>query len=501
MSNLFYRNPRLLILVVCLIIVAGLSSYCMLPRMEDPPLRRRVAVINTRFPGADASRVESLVTEKLEAEIREIQEIKELRSISHLGVSTITIELRADVYDVDPVWSKVRDRIEDASRQFPDGVLKPRFDKINLAYALIVSLSWTQDDEPNYALLRRFALLLEDELKSIPGTEKVDIFGAPEEEISVEIKGSKLSSLGLTVMDVSRQIRASDAKVAAGQVRGRRGNLLLQVSGELDSLVRVGKTPIRCGRGGRWVRLADIAEINKGIVDPPDSLSLIGGRPAVALAVLVRSEHRIDQWSLAVDRSLKRFEEQLPLGIELDFVFKQNRYVQKRMAELLSNLLLGSLAVVAVIFVMMGWRNALIVGSALPLSALMVLAGMQMLDVPIHQISVTGLVIALGLLIDNAIVIVDEVRERSRAGTAPAEAVSRSVRHLVVPLFGSTLTTALAFAPIALMTGPVGEFVGSVAISVILAIFSSFVLAMTIVPALAAFSNRLKRRTTAVTWW
>ncbi len=182
-------------------------------------------------------------------------------------------------------------------------------------------------------------------------------------------------------------------------------------------------------------------------------------------------------------------------------MFDQNGYVQTRLSGLLVNLLIGGAAVIGVILVLMGWRNAVVVGAALPLSALMVLAGLRLLGIPIHQMSVTGLIIALGLLIDNAIVIVDEVSSRVREGLQPDRAVSDSVRHLALPLFGSTLTTALAFAPIALMQGPAGEFVGSIAISVILAIGSSFLLAMTVVPAVAAILKGQQGAVRAAVWW
>ncbi len=493
MSNLFYRNPRLLILAVSLILVAGFSSFYVLPRMEDPLLTERAANVNTRFPGADAERVESLVTEKIEEELREIDEIKEIRSSSRAGISTIAIELRDDVYKVDSVWSRIRDKIDDFTPNLPDGAFEPEFDQLDIkAYALIVALSWDRDSEPNYAILRRLAEQLEDEVRTVAGTEKVELFGDPDEEILVQIRPADLAALRLTVSDVSQQLFASDAKVSAGQVRGKTSDLVLEVDGELDTIARIGRTPINYGTDGRFVQLADIADIRRGYADPPGSLSLVNGRSAVALGVLVRSDYRIDHWSASVNEVLKQYEEQLPGGVELVNVFEQNRYVETRLAGLLFNLFLGGLAVLAVIWFMMGWRSAVIVGSALPLSALMVLAAMRFLAIPIHQMSVTGLIIALGLLIDNAIVMVDDVSEKLRGGIKAAEAVAKSVRHLAVPLFGSTLTTALAFGPIALMPGPAGEFVGSIAVSVILAIFSSFVLAMTVVPAFTALGIRLR---------
>ena len=197
MSNLFYHQPRLMVLTIALILVGGLSSYYVLPRMEDPLLTERAAMVITRYPGADAERVESLVTEKLEEELREIDEIKELRSISRAGVSTLNIELRDDLYEVDAVWSRVRDKLGDARPLLPADAFDPEFEQMNVrAYALIVALTWTQDSSPNYAILKRLAKQLDDEILAVSGTEEVDMFGDPEEEIIVEIDAARVASLG-----------------------------------------------------------------------------------------------------------------------------------------------------------------------------------------------------------------------------------------------------------------------------------------------------------------
>ncbi len=486
LTLLFYSNPRLLALSIGLILVSGLSSFYLLPRMEDPLLTPRVAIVNTLYPGADPERVESLVTEVIEEELREIEQIKELRSTSRANVSTITVELMDSVTDPQPIWSRVRDKVNDAAAKLPREALPPLFDSLKVrAYALIVALNWDSDQPVSYAVLRRLAEELEERLKTAPGTEKVDVFGEPAEEFLVTVEPEQLTSLGISIDQLMQQIRQSDAKVAAGQLRGERGEIQFEVSGELDTLARLSDTPIVFGSQQQSLRLGDIAEISKGIADPPESIAWIQGRRGIALGVLTRTDSRIDHWTERADTVLQQFQAELPSGIGLVEVFQQNRYVSERLANLLGNLILGGVAVVLVIFWLMGWRSALIVGAALPLSALMVMSGLRFMEIPIHQMSVTGLILALGLLIDNAIVMVDDVRERLREASA-AQALSDSVRHLSGPLFGSTLTTALAFAPIALMPGPAGEFVGSIAVSVMLAIGSSLLLAMTVIPALTA---------------
>ncbi|PQO28543.1 AcrB/AcrD/AcrF family protein [Bremerella cremea] len=491
MFNAFYRDKRLLVLSIAVIIVAGLSSYFVLPRLEDPTLTPRFAIVTTLFPGARADRVEVLVSDRMEEELQEIEEIKEIRSTSRAGASAMVIELRDDVYEVGEIWSRIRDKIDDAKALFPEGVGEPDIEMITTkAYASILGLKWTLDDKPNYAILLRLSEQLEDRMRAIPGTEDVEAFGDPEEEIAVEVRQAQLASVGLNAADVAQQLAASDAKLSAGQVRSTESDFLMEVDSELDSIDRIASTPIRYGSNGRFVRLGDVATVQKGIVQPPSSMAIVNGAHAVILGTLVRSDFRLDLWNAEAQQVVADFEAHLPRGVEVVHMFEQSPYVEARLVNLLWNLLMGGAAVVFVIFFLMGWRSAIVVGAALPLSAFMVLAGMRFMEIPMHQMSITGLIIALGLLIDNAIVMVDEVKTRMEEGDGAAHAVAAATRHLAIPLFGSTLTTGLAFAPIALMPGPAGEFVGTIAISVMLAISSSFILAMTVTPALAAiFEN------------
>ena len=501
MSRLLYDNRRLLVLLIALATVAGLSSFFVLPRMEDPVLTQRAAIVNTLYPGAAPERVEALVTEPIEEELQEIPEIKEIRSTSRSGVSTIVIELLDNVYEADEVWSRVRDKIDDAQPLLPPETSDPDFDLLEVtAYATIVGVAWDGpvEDGPaaaggaNYAVIRRLAEELEQRLRSVRGTREVDTFGDPAEEITIEFDPATLATLGLTPQMVAAQLSDSDAKAAAGLLRTSQGNLLLEVDSQLDTVRRIAAIPIRYGgslgeaEAGRFVTLGAVADVRKGIADPPRRLAIIDGKPAIALGALVRDSERVDLWAERTEKVIQQFAGELPPAVKLVRVFDQSGYVETRLSTLMGNLLVGASAVMLVIWLMMGWRSAVVVGAALPLASLMVLAGMRQLGIPIHQMSVTGLIIALGLLIDNAIVMVDEVGERMREGDDPGVAVSKSVKNLAAPLFGSTLTTMLSFAPIALMPGPAGEFVGAIAISVMLAVGASFLLAVSVTPAMAA---------------
>ncbi|PIE24223.1 MAG: acriflavine resistance protein B [Planctomycetota bacterium] len=487
MSNAFFRNPRLVVLTLLVILVAGLSALELLPRREDPKLTGRFGSVTTRFPGATAERVEALVTEKLEQELEQLSEIKELQSSSRRGFSSIQVKLRDEITDADPVWSKLRDKIAAASLLFPAGVLAPELDdEVVDASTLILGLSWNSDAPVRRGILRRFAESLSDRVRRVSGTKKTLLYGAAEEEILVRVDELQARALGLSAAAISQAIEGTDAKVAAGRMRSSRSEFLIGVEGELSSLAALRDIPLRSS-DGRILRLGEIARVERSERAPMREKAYLGGGEGVAVSVTMMEGRRIDRWAADVQAQVEEFRRQLPSTVRLEVLFDQSRYVQVRLAELMGNFLLGALLVGLVIWFMMGWRSALLVGSALPLASLMVLGAMRLMEIPLHQMSVTGLIIALGLLIDNAIVIVDEVRTRLRTGLAAAEAISRSVQHLFVPLLGSTLTTVFAFMPIVLMPGAVGEFVGSIGLSVILALLSSFFLAMTVVPALTGY--------------
>ncbi|MDJ0688557.1 MAG: efflux RND transporter permease subunit [Xenococcaceae cyanobacterium MO_188.B32] len=489
MFTLFYRHVRLLILTIILIFVWGISSYLALPRLEDPELVSRFATVKTFFPGAKAEIVEALVTKKIEDELIEIEEIDNYESTSSTGSSIISIELKDSVKkeQVDAIWSRVQNKIDRVKPELPANITEPELEKGKVkAYALITALTWQQNDSPNYAILRRQAEALKDRLKTISGTEEIELFGERDEEILVAINPSLITSYNLTAADIARQIQQSDAKVSAGLLRNSDNDLSIEIAGELDTLERIRNIPISFGSNGQFIRLQDLATVSKGVSFPANELTLISDRPAVTLAVHIESASRLDLWATRADKVLAEFKAGLPKGIGLQTVFAQSNYVEARLNGLIFNLVLGAGLVFVVTLLMMGWRSAIIVGTALPLSVLMVFGWMNVMGIPLHQMSITGLIVALGILIDNAIVMVDEVTNHLERGFKAKDAITNSIDRLAVPLLSSTITTILAFLPIALLPGATGEFVGAIGLSVILAVSSSLFLALTVIPALTA---------------
>ena len=273
------------------------------------------------------------------------------------------------------------------------------------------------------------------------------------------------------------------------------------MDGALDSLERIRSIPLQIGAYGASARLSQVAEVSRGVRRPAAQQALVRGHPAVVVAATVASGARVDQWAQAARQQLEQVRATLPAGLGLHTVLDQSRYVQERLDGVIGNLITGSLLVVAVSVLMLGGRAALVVGAALPLTALMVLGCMRVLEVPLHQMSATGLVIALGLLIDNAIIVVDELQQRLRDGTPPGEAVRQTTRYLLVPMLAATLTTVLALVPIATSPGATGEFIGTIGLTVILALASSLLLSLTVILALAARLHRWQPLGPAVGWW
>lgn len=490
MSTLFFRNKRIFALTLLMILAAGISALVTIGRQEDPTITNLFATIVTPYPGADPARVEALVTEKIEDELRKIAEIDEITSVSRSGISVIRVELSQFISDetIEQTWSEIRDALGDAARNFPAGVREPDFDNDRTgAYTAISAILPRPGTETNPAIVRRYAEILQDRLRGLSGTKLVRLFGARQEEILVEIDPRKLASLGLTTEQVSSAIGRADAKVRAGQIRGTQSDLLIEVSGEIKSLERIRNVPVTNDATGRIVRVSDVATVRRTVRTPAASLAYTDGVPTVLVAARMEDDLQVDAWMSRVKAVQATFEAELPAGLEHKLLFDQSEYTADRLEGVLRNLTIGVAIVIAVLLLTLGWRAAAVVATILPLVSLISIAGLQAIGIPIHQMSVTGLIVALGLLVDAAIVMTDDIRKRLEAGEEHLAAVGEAVQRLAVPLLASTVTTALAFMPMVLLPGPAGDFVGAIATAVIIMLAASFVLALTIAPALAGW--------------
>ncbi|WP_028022414.1 efflux RND transporter permease subunit [Enterovibrio calviensis] len=480
-------NTRLIVLMTVLLLVSGLSALSTLPRAEDPALINRWATISTPYLGASAERVEALVTEEIEKSLRGLDEINLIESQSKPGISVITVELNDDIIDTEPVWSKIRDKLGDASPQLPQGALEPQFDNDHSnAFTYIVSLQWQGDSNPDPLILGRYASELAKRWRNLSDTDFVDVHGLPDEEILVTLDVAASSALGQSALSLSNAISGADAKNAAGELHSKDNRFQLEVAGALDSVDRVKRVPVAIDDSGFLVRLEDIASVERAAASPPSQIAVIDGTPAVLVSARMQSDIRVDRWTQAADNMLNRFRSELPNNISLEPIFKQARYTETRLSDLVQSLLIGFGLVLIVLFITLGFRSALLVALSLPIASAFTLAMMSFTGLPINQMSVTGLIVSLGIMVDNAIVMVDTIQHYRQQGVKRLESALRAIRHLWLPLLGSTLTTILAFAPIFLMPGPAGEFVGAIAITVSFSLVGSYMVSQLIVSAFAA---------------
>lgn len=489
METLTFRQPRLVALILLVVIAAGASALLAIGRQEDPTITNTFASVTTAYPGAEPARVESLVTARVEEALREVPEVDVLQSVSAVGISIVQIELdeTIDPALIEGVWSRLRDKLSDAETALPSGALPPELDADGVnAYGAIVALTAAHDGVP-MTLAARYGEALAERLRNVPGTKQVEVFGAPAEEVTVTLDATGAAALGLTADAVASAIAAADAKVRAGRVTGAGDDLVLEVSGEITSLDRLRGIVLREGAGGATLRLGDVARIDRGPRLPLAEAALHGGRPAILVAAALESGRQVDVWAGFIRDELDGFAPDVPGGLGMELIFDQSTYTADRLAEVGTNMGVGVGLVLAVLLVTLGLRAALIVATVLPLVSLATIFTMNLIDLPIHQMSVTGLIVALGLLVDAGIVMTDEVGRRLRAGAARIDAVAASVSRLAMPLFASTVTTVLSFTPMILLPGAAGDFVGSIALAVVIMLLWSFVVAVTVTPALAGW--------------
>ncbi|RLA57554.1 MAG: AcrB/AcrD/AcrF family protein, partial [Gammaproteobacteria bacterium] len=390
--------------------------------------------------------------------------------------------------DVERVWSEIRDALDDGSAQFPEGVMAPVFDDDRLAaYTTIVALSSADYNDVPLSLLHRIALQFADEARNVPGTRLVDLYGEPSEEVRVEVNENALTARGLSLDQVARALRAADPRMSSGRATGSGADMLIEIDGDFDSMARIRNVIVDTAAAGSTTRISDIANVYKTQSTPPSSMAITQGRPGILIAVAMNEGLQVGRWSKSFDQFLETFREQAPQGILLEASYEQSGYTSERLQGVSKNMAAGIGLVILVLLVTMGWRAALVVAVILPLCGLMSLAMLDLMGMAIHQMSVTGLIVALGLLVDGSIVMTDEVRKRLLSGDTPLQSLAHSIHRLRVPLLASTVTTILSFLPLAILPGPAGDFMGSIAISVIVMLISSLILALVFTPVLAAW--------------
>jgi multidrug efflux pump subunit AcrB len=489
-AQYIFRHPRYFALILLCVFAVGLNSFSNIPRQEEPTLTNFAGTITVFYPGATPDRVEALVTKPLEDELRKISELDSLHSTSSTGVSFLNIRLNdvLESAELERVWSEVRDAMSDASGQFPPGVAEPTFDNDRLrSFTTIVAISADEAQQVPLSLIGRLAEDFADRARNQDGTKFVEIFGEPVEEIRVEVDEDALVSRGLSLHQVTAALRAADVKVSSGRSSGQGTDMLIELAGDFDSLTRIRDVIVVTSANGSATRISDLGRVFKTAITPPPAMALVQGRPGVLIGIAMEDGRQVDKWANAFQQLLDEYISGAPSSVHIEKTFDQSVYAKSRLIDVSKNLAIGIALVLLVLLFTLGWRAAVVVAVILPLCGLISVVVMERNGMALHQMSICGLIVALGLLVDGSIVMTDEIRKRLLQGQRPFEAIASSVGRLRIPLISSAVTTILAFMPMAIMPGPGGDFIGAIATSVIIMLVSSTALAIVITPVLAAW--------------
>ncbi|MEE4384709.1 MAG: efflux RND transporter permease subunit [Pseudomonadales bacterium] len=476
-------NGRFLALLVVAVIAAGTSTYLSQPRQEDPEITIRVAQVMATFPGMSPERVEQLITRPLEEEIKRIPEVKEIKSVSMTGVALIMPELHDRYFDLDPIWADLRNKMDDIAPSLPDGTQGP-FVNDDFGRVAVITLA-VHGDDYSARELRWAARELRDELAKAPLVARIDLYGVQEERVWLEMDAMALTRTGLTPDAVVSALRAQNVVLPGGAVKAGRQSIVIEPTGNFESVEDIRDLAIEAPGG--LVYLRDLVTVRRGYVDPPERPVLFDGAPAVVLAISMVSGSNISELGRDIEARLGTLRQQLPLGLELDVVTWQPELVEAAVWDATENLgqTIGIVLLVVVLF--LGLRTGLIVGAMVPLTVFASLVGMNLMGIELHRVSIAAVIVALGLLVDNGIVVVEDVKTRMAKGAARRDAALEAVRTLGVPLLTSSLTTILAFMPLMLAENTSGEYLRALSIVITLTLLASWLISLTVTPAMCVW--------------
>ncbi len=482
LSEMAYRRRAVVYLVTVLLMGIGAVNYFTLPAREDPEITIREALVTTEYPGLSAERMELLVTKTLEEAVRQIPEVEEIRSVTQAGLSIIHVELRDSIFELDQVWDEVRAEVEAARAQLPDGTGPPRvFD--DFGDVAVVTAALTADDF-DMADMYDMAQHVRDLMYGVPGTKRVDLLGVQPERIYVEAKNARLAELGLDPQVLGAMLAEQNIIRPGGEVDTGERAFILEPSGNYDDLDAIGDTLIRLPGGNGAVPLRDLATVKHGYQDPPITKAYYNGRPAIVFAVAMVGHNSVLSYGARAKARLESIADTLPAGYQLDLITHQAEQVGKAVFGVSASVLQTVVIVLIVVILFLGLRTGLIVGSIVPAVMLASLGVMGFADMQLERMSLATLVIALGILVDNGIVVAEDFKRRLEEGISRDEALRQTGGELAFPLLASSLTTILVFLPLMLADHVSGEYTRSVSLVILITLSVSWVLALMLTPTL-----------------
>ena len=483
-------NRVVTFVAIALVAFSGVFAFRDLPRAEDPGFLVRNAVVRAQFPGAAPERVEYLVTDPIEKAIQQLPEVAHITSESRTGLSIVTVAIRESVTDLRPVWDNLRRKVEDATNDLPQGVVPVVDDELGEVFGTVLTLT---ADGFSHSELEEIAEQVGDVLLRIDDVAKVEIQGTQEERVFVDFDNARLSGLGLSAAQLQAILQSSNIIVSGGAVDTGAERIVLEPTGRFTSVDDIGRTLITLPGTRETVYLGDVADIRRGYVEPAREKVRANGRPALALAVSMRAGGNIVRLGENIRATVADLERRYPVGVAFDILAFQPEVVDRSVSTFVNSILQAVGIVLACMLLSLGLRTGLVVATLVPMAMLTTLMLMQTLSIGLDKMSLVALIIALGLLVDNAIVMSESILVRMRSGDDARTAALASSKELRIPLLVSSLTTVAAFLPIVLAESAVGEYTAPLAQVIAITLLSSWVLAITMIPLLCMIFLRVGR--------
>ena len=481
----FAINNRLIsALVIFASLLGAVIAYEGMPRFEDPEFTIRTAQVLTQYPGATPEEVANEVAEPLETAIQEMQEVDEIRSVSRPGFSEISVDIKYEFSpsksDLQLIWTKLRNKVNDAQGELPPGarrsIVFDEFGDVFGIYYLLTGDGYSADE------LLAYAKDLRTDLLQVEGVGKVSFGGEQTEVIYVEISRQRAAALGVSVANIYSTLSAQNAVLSAGDVKLDDYRLEISPSGEIDSVTAIENLLVSTAADGDATYLRDIAAVSRGFQDPPVMLIRYDGEPALAIGVANVTGANVVKMGERIDARLAEIEPLRPVGMELHEFYHQGKVVNKSVVDFVVNVMMAIAIVLVTLLIFMGPRSGFVIGSVLLLTIAATLATMNLVDVPMHRVSLGALIIALGMLVDNAIVVTEGILVGVQAGRRKLEIAKEVVSKTKWPLLGGTLVGIIAFAPIGFAPGDTAEYAGDLFWVILISLFYSWVFALTLTP-------------------
>ena len=483
-------NQRLTLSVLVLVVLAGLQLFLVFPRQEDPPIVIREAVVSVAFPGMTPDRMEDLITRRVEAEIRTMPEIDEITSDTKAGLATIHATTRDDYDDLDAIWQRLRNKMSDLSRGLPEGTVGPF---VNDAFGLTaVATIAVWSDGFSMAENRIVARDIRDRLYELQGVRKVELYGVLEEQVFLKFSNARLAQFGFSVSEIVRSLLDQNVILPGGTVEASKQRILVSPSGNYRSVEEIRETLIALPEGDQMVRLSDLMEVERAYADPPSSLAFFNGKEAIVISVSIVPGVNAVEFGQHLTRKIRELESQLPIGFVLEYATFQPDLVEAAVNGALTSVYQTLGIVFAVVVLFLGLRSGTIVGSFIPLTMLLGLIIMSLFAIELERVSIISAIVALGMLVDNAIVVVEDIKSRFEAGQERREACIEAGETLALPLLTSSLTTILAFMPMLLIKGSTGEYIFSLPMVVTILLLGSWFLCLFSTPMLCYWFMKVK---------